>query len=249
MTDHLVPAVRTHVTLDGYARAAVKAWRIVGEGVPAKASIAVLWAQYMIETGNRDAWGWNIGNTKEVPNDGIDYHALNGVWEGASEAEAERLIAAGQATRDPSPEHAHAVGPGKVSVIFAPSHPASWFSDFPSLDAAMEHHLVFLARRFAPAWPAVLGGDYVKFAHVLGARGYFTANPDVYAGGMHSHFDAFMKSTAYEDLIAELATAEPAIDLTAPALEDDGGAARRDATSDAIEELAHAAIAEREAAG
>lgn len=204
MTDKLVPTIRTVVTMPMYARAVVQAWHAVGDGVPDKATVAVLWAQYMIETGGRESWGWNIGNTKEIPNDGIDYQALRGVWEGVSPAQAESLIASGQAVADPSADHAKAVGTGRVSVIFQPPHPATWFSSFMSLDQAMEHHLVFLARRFAPAWPAVLSGDYVKFATVLGARGYFTASPVAYAAGMRAPFSAFMMATAYDDAIAAL---------------------------------------------
>jgi hypothetical protein len=216
VSDRLIPTVRTIVTLRDYARAVVRAWHKVGEGVPDKASVAVLWAQYMIETGGRDSWGWNIGNTKEIPNDGINYHALRGVWEGATPAEAARLIASGEAVADPSPDHARAVGVGRASVIYQPPHPATWFSSFESLDQAMEHHLVFLARRFAPAWPAVLAGDPSKFAHALRARGYFTASAEAYAAGMRRPYENFLMSSGYEDALAALeADATP----TLPAME------------------------------
>lgn len=202
MTDKLVPTVRTVVSLPMYARAVLRSWHHVGDDKPSKATIAVLWAQYMIETGGRDSWGWNIGNTKEIPNDGINYHALRGVWEGVSPAEAERLISSGQAVADPSADHAKAVGAGRVSVVFQPPHPATWFSSFLTLDDAMAHHLKFLARRFAVAWPAILSGDYVKFAHALKSRGYFTADANSYANGMRAPYFAFMNSPAYDEALA-----------------------------------------------
>lgn len=204
MTDHLVPTIRTVVSLRDYARAVVRAWHKVGDGIPEKSSVAVLWAQYMIETGGRDSWGWNIGNTKEIPNDGVNYHALRGVWEGVTPAHAAQLIASGQAVADASADHAKAVGPGRVSIIFQPPHPATWFSSFDSLDQAMEHHLVFLARRFAPAWPAVLAGDPRKFAQALKARGYFTASAEAYAAGMERPFATFMSATGYEEATEQI---------------------------------------------
>lgn len=205
MTDRLVPTIRTVVARREYIRAVILGWHVVGEGAPEKSSVGVLWSQYMIETGGRDAWGWNIGNSKEVPNDGINYHALRGVWEGVTPAEATRLIGSGQALPDPSLDHAKAVGPGMVSVIFQPPHPATWFSSFESLDQAMTHHLRFLARRFATAWPAVLAGDPRKFAEALKARGYFTASAKSYADGMQRSFLPFMMSTDYEDVVASIA--------------------------------------------
>jgi hypothetical protein len=205
--DKLVPTVRTPVTLPMYARAVVRAWHLVGSGLPVKAAVGVLWSQYMIETGGRDSWGYNIGNSKDVRDDGIDYQMLRGVWEGVAPAEAERLIQSGQAVADTNPSHIAAVGANRRAVVFQPPHPATWFSAFPSLDAAMEYHLKFLAlKRYAPAWPAVLLGDVVGFATALRAKGYFTATAQAYAAGMKPHFDAFMRSSAYEEAIAELAT-------------------------------------------
>lgn len=217
MANQLVPTVRTPITLPIYTGAVVRAWRLVGEGLPSKGSVGVLWSQFSVETGGSNCYGWNLGNVKKVDGDGYDYHCLNGVWEGFSPAVAEKLIASGQARPDPSPSHAKAVGPNQVSVLFNPPHPATRFRAFPNLDLAMEDHLVLLAKkRFNTAWPAVLAGDCLKFAQALKAKGYYTASAEAYASGMAVHFANFMKSQAYEGVIAEVngEPVQPQITLT-----------------------------------
>lgn len=214
MTERLVPTIKTPVSMQAYARALARAWRLLLGAFPTKAQAGVLWAQYGIETGAGPyCWGWNIGNVKHVHGDGYDYQALAGVWEGFSIATANALIASGQATRDPSAEHQKAVGAGRMSVVFSPKHPASWFRVYPNLDAAMTSHLSFLRKRFATAWTGVEAGDCTTFARALKAGrdgventsdDYFTADAKPYAAGMLRHFAAWMQSKAFEDAMLEL---------------------------------------------
>jgi len=186
--------VRTTPTLEAYVGAVVRAWP---EGEPCSAgACAVLWAQYMIETGGRACWGWNIGNVK-ASDISRPWHALRGVWEGVSAAEASRLVAAGEAVYDASTAHQRAVAP-RVAVVFEPPHPATRFRAFDSLDEAMGEHLALLKRRFSRGWPGVLAGDVVAFARGLRAQGYFTASAEAYAAGMRAPFAAAMASGAYE---------------------------------------------------
>jgi hypothetical protein len=195
-----VPVQRTVVSMLDYASAVIAAWPELGDGdVPAKEAVAVLWAQYMIETGGKSCWNWNLGNVKKVASDGFDFMCLSGIWEGVTPAEADRLVTSGQATRDPSADHARAVGAGHVSVLFQPPHPQTRFRAYACLAGAMREHLKLLAKkRYAPVWPTVLAGDVNAFAHGLKAHGYFTASADAYAAGMRPAFDAFMHSDAYE---------------------------------------------------
>ncbi len=204
MADQQVAVLRTAVTMADYVRAVVRSWPRVGEGDPLEQSVAVLFAQYMVETGGQACWNWNIGNAKHFPGDGFDYHCLRGVWEGVSPAEAARIIASGEAIADPSVNHATAVGAHRVSVIFEPPHRQTWFRAFPSLDTAMGEHLQLLAKRYAPAWSWVLQGDVPGFANALKARGYFTADPKAYAAGMRPAFAALVASSTYEDLVATM---------------------------------------------
>lgn len=216
-----VPVQRTVVALSDYARAAVRAWPAVSDLPPTKAAIAVLWAQYMAETGGRACWNWNIGNVKKADGDGFDYMMLRGVWEGVSQAEADRLVASGQAAYDSSAGHKAAVAP-RAAVVFQPPHRATWFRAYPDLAAAMQHHLQFLAKkRYASAWPHVLAGDVAAFAKALRARGYFTASAEAYAALMRPAFDAFMRSGAFERAVDELAVADAA--PTLPEFPEDEG--------------------------
>lgn len=216
--DKLVPAVRTPVSMEAFARAAIAAWPRVGDGVPPKGALALLWAQFMIETGGTHVWNYNLGNVKDVPGDGIDFHALRGTWEGVSQAEADRLVAAGLATLDTNPNHVKAVAP-RVAVVFQPPHPATRFSAFADLETGMGYHLELLAkRRYASAWPLVLLGDVTAFAAALRARGYFTASAEAYAAGMRPAYNQFIASGVYERFVGSSAdipnlTDEPFVEV------------------------------------
>lgn len=197
------------MSMKDFARAVLACWHMVENEPPSKQALGVLWAQYAIETGGQNCWNWNIGNVKSRPGDGYDWHALNGVWEGVSPAEAERLIGTGEARPDPSADHAKAVGVGRVSVLFNPPHPQTRFRAFKVLDEAMEDHLKLIARRFAVAWPSVLMGDVQGFAKALKSKGYFTADPMAYANGMRPAFNAFTTSNVYDDVVTEMNDTDP----------------------------------------
>jgi hypothetical protein len=226
MSEQNVPVTRTVVSMRDYARAVLRAWHLVAPGtLPAKRAVAVLWAQYMIETGGAACWNWNIGNVKHVPGDGYDYHMLRGTWEGVDKAMADALIAKGLAALDTNESHKKAVAP-RTAVVFQPPHPATWFRAYPSLDEAMKHHLTLLAKkRYASAWPHVVDGDFRAFAQALKSRGYFSASAAAYANGMAGHYDQFMQSSVFEDerdaleMIRDAPT-EPSPSRRPPVIED-----------------------------
>lgn len=204
----LVRTVQTRVSISEYARAVVRAWPHVGTGIPAERSVAVLYAQYMTETGGRACWNWNIGNVKHRPGDGFDYCIVQNVWEGVTRDHAEMLLREGKATLDTNPDHIRAVGAGKVAVVLSADNPGCWFRAYVNLEVAMRSHLELLAKqRYASAWPHVIAGDPTAFARELHEKGYFTASAEAYAAAMWPHFDAFVHATAYEEAVAEL---EPA---------------------------------------
>lgn len=68
---------RTLVTRDEFAKAVVIACPNVLGSQANDEVTSVLWAQYMIETGGRNCWNWNIGNVKKRDGDGFDYHYLH----------------------------------------------------------------------------------------------------------------------------------------------------------------------------
>lgn len=190
-----VPLKRTPIAMSDYARALLRAWRAELEALPAKASAGVLWAQYMIETGGSACWVFNIGNVKVTPGQvaaGVDWFDLPGTWE----------IINGR------------------RIVLPEGDPGRRFRAYASLDDAMVEHLRFLRnKRYKPAWPAVIAGDVMGFARMLKAAGYFTASANDYGNGMMWHFRKWMKSTAYDEAIAELLRAAEA--PTEPQLPDE----------------------------
>lgn len=221
-----VPLKRTPVAMMDYARAVLRAWRELLDATPMKASVGVLWSQYMIETGGTACWGWNLGNVKITQaqiDAGLDWHDLPGTWE----------IINGQ--RIVLPEGSH----------------GRRFRAFASLDEAMVEHLGFLRnRRYAAAWPAVERGDFDAFARLLKSAGYYTASADDYARGMAPHFKRWMGSQAWEQVLASEAPTErelPAAPETqpSPVVEDDGGESRRRATTEAVVDAVRELVARR----
>lgn len=207
MSEQLKPVLRTSITMADFVRGFVRSAIASGQPLPSEAAVAVAYAQYAIETGaGPNCFNYNVGNVKHVKGDGFDYHMLNGVWEGTTPDRAAQLIASGRVIADPSPNHAKAVGEGRVSVLYVPPDPATWFRAFSSLDEGMGAHLAILMKRFSRSWTVLLSGDYVLFAKTLHAQGYFTANPDAYARGMRPSYEALIATRTYEDLVATLTT-------------------------------------------
>jgi hypothetical protein len=79
MTGIEVARVRTTPTIIEWRDAIFAAWRYaVATGTPTVASLAVLWAQFALETDRgRSCFNWNLGNIKAVPGDGRDFCVLH----------------------------------------------------------------------------------------------------------------------------------------------------------------------------
>jgi len=61
-----------------YADACRSAWIQELGGDAPYLSVAVLWGQYMVETGGASCWNWNLGNVKRIVGDGNPWHVLGG---------------------------------------------------------------------------------------------------------------------------------------------------------------------------
>lgn len=199
----LVPTIRTTPTNEGFARA----FLTQAPGAT-KAACGVLWAQFACETGRGvHCYGHNLGNYKWTAGAG-DHHALNGVWEGFAPDVAATMIASGRARPDPSADHARAVGPSKVSVIFTAADPMSWFRSYASLAFGMAHFVTTKRTgRYASAWKYLERGDAEGYARCLGSLSYYSGSPDAYARNMLALHAEWMRSTAFDDV-----SAEPTID-------------------------------------
>lgn len=161
-----VPRVRTPVSLDQYVAACRACWPDEMGGPAPYPAVAILWAQYMVETGGAACWNWNLGNVKHVDGDGYDWFDLPGAWE--------------------------VVGGKRVDL--PAGHPGRRFRAYPDLATAMPEKLRFLYRgRYAAAWGAAIRGEPETFAQELKKAGYYTAPAELYAQGMRARFAEFLR--------------------------------------------------------
>lgn len=177
-----VPTVRTNFSKVDFVKSLIKAWGRTYNVAPTKMQIAVIFAQWALETGSGTyCWNNNVGNVKAVdsPNATIEYCALNGVWE---------------------------IVNGK-KVILSPENPGAWFRSFKTLDEGVEFHMALLRnRRYKIAWSAVEQGDPALFAKLLKQQGYYTAPEADYVRAMNYHFLRFMTDTLFENALQQVAT-------------------------------------------
>jgi len=96
-------------------------------------------------------------------------------------------------------------------VVLGAGDPGRRFRAYASLDSAMTSHLAFLrSKRYAPSWPHVEAGNPDGFARALKKQGYYTASADDYARIMVSAFASWMRSSAFDDAMAEVVVASEA---------------------------------------
>lgn len=175
-----VPTVRTNFTIADFIKSLVRAWYDLYRVLPKKSQVAVLYAQWGLETGlGTYCWNFNTGNIKavDVPGVVVEYCVLSGVWE----------IVNGR------------------KVFLSPENPGSWFRAFPTLDAGVDYHMSFLRnKRYKIAWTAVEQGDPVQFAKLLKQQGYYTAAEADYIKAMQYHFVRFMADSIYESALQDV---------------------------------------------
>lgn len=154
---------------------------------PTKASIALLVAQWALETG----WGnsmhcYNVGNIKSSQNDGRCWTFFP-CGEELPESTAVRM-------RDASPSlvvirklysvQVNGQPVSMASVYFRPKHPVTRFRAYRTLRAGVIDYLSLIRNRFKAAWPAVLRANPAEFARALKRAGYYTADENDYAKGL-----------------------------------------------------------------
>ncbi len=177
--------VQTPIDPKTYARAVLAACDALGWIRLPKEAVAVLHAQFIVETSGVHCFNWNLGNVKvtqsQVDAD-VPWIDLPGTWE----------VIAGK------------------RVVLPEGHPGRRFRAFDALEEAMVDHLRMLReRKFKNAWPAVLAGDPDLFARELKSKGYYTAPVEDYARLMRNAHAAFMRSDAYGKALGDLTPTEP----------------------------------------
>jgi hypothetical protein len=176
-----VPTVRITFKVQDFINSLIKSWYQLYNILPNKSQIAVLYAQWGLETGlGTFCWNNNIGNMKaaDVPGVRVEYCALNGVWE---------------------------IVNGK-RIVLSPENPGAWFRSFPTLDVGVIAHINLLRnQRYKASWIAVEQGDPAKFAHLLKQQGYYTAPEADYIKAMQYYFTRFMNDNMFENIISNFA--------------------------------------------
>jgi hypothetical protein len=172
-----VATVRTNFKVEDFIKSLIKAWYQIYKVPPVKAQIAVIYAQWGLETGlGTFCWNNNIGNVKahDIPGVVVEYCALSGVWE----------IINGR------------------RITLKPEDPGAWFRSFPTLDLGVASHLDLLRnKRYKIAWSAVEQGNPILFARLLKQQGYYTAPEADYSRAMQYYFMKFVKSNMFERVI------------------------------------------------
>lgn len=184
-----VARVQTAPTNRVFAAGLIRAWRGIYGDYPTAEQAGVLWGQWMVETGGRACWNWNIGNLKVTPGQvaaGVPWIDLPGTWE---------------------------VINGKRKDLPA-GDPGRRFRAFASLAEGMREHFALLReRQFKTSWKHVEAGDPVGFVHALkagpdGIEGtwddYFTAPVQSYVDLLVTFHKRWLGLEAFDEAMAEV---------------------------------------------
>jgi hypothetical protein len=185
-----VPAQATRVTAEEMIRTLAAVWQVEFGDVPKQATVALLLAQWALETGRgKSMMNYNVGNIKAP--DPLARHAYFRTWEVLP------LSVAAKYLKSSTPEEpcklVNTEPDGKVaSVAFLPDHPVCRFRAYASLEEGVQDYLVKLKGRFKRAWPALLAGDPLTFVTALKAAGYMTADVKEYYRSVNSLFAEYL---------------------------------------------------------
>ncbi len=189
-----LPAVRTPHPASEVGEALASVWPLVlGGPPPSRDSVALLLAQWALETGRgKSMYANNLGNVKSRPGDGRSW-CFFPCNELLSPAEAQRLVASAPPREDGQGPSAVVTSTpaGKAVVWFYPPHAACRFRAFETLQEGAADYLRLLADRFASAWAHVLVPDPQAFVLALKAKGYFTADVAPYLKAVASLYQEY----------------------------------------------------------
>lgn len=140
-----------------------QAWFKLYNEYPSNNSLALLYAQWALETGfGKSCWNYNYGNIKRSADE--DYCMFR----------CDEIIN------------------GKA-VWFDPPSKVTWFRAYPNALAGAYDYIKFLSqrKRYEKAWQSVINGDPADFAHQLKIAGYYTASESIYLRGVVSLTNQF----------------------------------------------------------
>jgi len=196
-----VTAIRTEVNPRLLARALCRAWYAQEGAVPTRNALLVLLAQSALETGRwQHCWNYNLGGTKATDKwDGE--HFCRSTSEFVLRSTAFRWLAESQPRTDGRPGddvEITSTQAGFATVRLHPSHTATRFQAFRTLDEGAAAYLRVLRSRYGRAWPDLETGDPVSFVAQLKRAGYFTARVEEYSKAVVSLFSEYKEKLEFD---------------------------------------------------
>jgi len=194
-----LPDSITKITTAEAFNALAGAWMDYFNNPPKYESVALLTAQWALETG----WGKsmhnnNFGNIKSSASDGLDYCYF------ACGEEVPYATAVKLQTKSPDLIDIRRVyGEGarqKASIWVKPEHSWCRFRAYKTLREGACDYLSLLFRRFNNAWPAVRKGDPAQFSHLIRQQGYYTADEAQYTKTLIGVYSKVVKQVPSLDI-------------------------------------------------
>jgi len=171
-----IPPEKLSITEAEGTYALREGWKKLYKKYPSDNSLAILWAQVVLETG-RFKVGFhngNFGNIKKRwpnPKYGItdDGHYFT-------------MFRAGEVLN------------GRHQM-FDPPHKQTHFRAYESIIDGAEDYIKFVSQkaRYKKAWAELIKGDPKAYSHELKVAGYYTANEERYTNGVVRLFEEFLK--------------------------------------------------------
>lgn len=203
-----LPDQITAVRTEDLYRELASAWLNTMPIRPTKSSIALLVAQWALETG----WGgsmhcFNVGNIKSSQKDGRCWTFFP-CGEELPEATAVRMREAAPllvVIRRVYKKEVDGKEISLASVYFRPKHPVTRFRAYRTARAGVLDYLMLIRNRFKAAWPAVLQANPAGFSRALKMAGYYTADEKEYSTalvGIHTKLRKVLENAEFPALSA-----------------------------------------------
>jgi hypothetical protein len=173
------------------------AWRRLWSDQPSEKALAILLAQWALETGRgKSMVCFNVGNAKATEKED---HCYFSTLEVLPRRTANAYVHA--STHKHPCEIAEDNGGMDLKVRFKPDHPACRFRAFNTIEDGCVDYLRMLRNRFALAWPSLLAGIPEAFVRALRQQRYFTADEAEYSRAIRLLFNEFVLHDEADDTI------------------------------------------------
>lgn len=174
-----LPDLVTKLTIPILWNELILQWETLGVN-PTRAAIELKLAHIHLETGLNACHNWNLGNIKAHPQDGQHWQFF-ACGEEIHESQLKGVQAMGTGLVQLVNRYLRA-GEWMLSVRILPKHPWAKFAAFESIGDGMAFQLRYLKDpKHRGVLEALMSGAPGAYSAALGAVGYYTASPQVYA--------------------------------------------------------------------